>query len=105
MDIEDFNNLRKSDKPLLIDFYAEWCGPCKALAPQIIKLKELVGDSANIIKVDIDKPLNRSLVYEYNIQSVPTLIILHNEVVKWRHTGILSAPQIADVLKGIKQLH
>lgn len=97
--LDEFNKMKASDKPLLVDFYAEWCGPCKMMTPQIEKLKELVGDKANIIKLNIDKPLNRSLVYEYHVQSVPTLILFHKGELRWRQSGVISADNLKEIME------
>lgn len=84
-DMNDFNEVLKTDKPVLVDFYATWCGPCKMQAPVLEQLKEKVGDRAVIIKVDVDK--NQQLAAQYMVQSIPTLIIFKNGEPAWREAG------------------
>ena len=71
--MSEFNELIKESKPTLVDFYATWCGPCRMQSPIIEKVKEEIGDAANVIKVDIDK--NEAVARKYNVQSIPTLIM------------------------------
>jgi thioredoxin 1 len=93
-----FNEMIQSDKPVLVDFFAEWCNPCKMMAPVLKELKQEIGETATIIKVDVDK--NRRAAQEYQIQGVPTLILFRNGKPLWRQSGVVPK---AGLLKVIKQ--
>jgi thioredoxin 1 len=92
-----FNQLIQSDIPVLVDFSAEWCGPCKMLAPVLSEVKKKIGDKVKIIKIDIDK--NESLATSFKVQSVPTLMIFQKGETKWRQSGLMTAMQLEGVLQ------
>lgn len=94
-----FTELINGNKPVLVDFSAEWCGPCKMMPPILKELKNKLGDAVTILKMDIDR--NPAVASSYQIQSVPTLIVFRNGQIKWRQSGVLPAEQIRSVLEGI----
>ncbi|MBK6338633.1 MAG: thioredoxin [Bacteroidetes bacterium] len=95
--ISEFKSIINSEKPTLVDFYAEWCGPCKTMQPILKQLKTMVGDNAKIIKIDVDK--NGQLSSFYQIQGVPTLILFKDGQIKWRQSGVVSAKDLEQIIK------
>jgi thioredoxin 1 len=91
-----FQEVINSNKPVLVDFSAEWCGPCKMMTPILKEAKDKLGDKATIIKVDIDR--NREAAEHFQIQGVPTLILFRNGQVKWRQSGVVPANTLVQVI-------
>ncbi|HTO37892.1 MAG TPA: thioredoxin [Brumimicrobium sp.] len=92
-----FTEIINQDKPVLVDFFADWCGPCKVQAPILKELKSKIGDSASIIKINVDN--NPSVAQKYQIRSIPTLVIFKNGEIKWREAGVFQANQLEQLLK------
>ncbi|HUM66020.1 MAG TPA: thioredoxin [Chitinophagaceae bacterium] len=94
--METFSDLINSDKPVLVDFYADWCGPCKTMSPVIQEVARATQGQARVIKVDIDK--STQAAEAYGIQAVPTFIIFRNGNIVWRHSGIIDKNNLVNQL-------
>jgi thioredoxin 1 len=93
---ETFNEIIQGNKPVLVDFSAEWCGPCKMMKPILEELRQRLGDKIRIIKIDIDRSPAVSSVY--NIQGVPTLILFQNGNTLWRQAGVVQTNQLERII-------
>lgn len=91
-----FQDIISSDQPVLVDFFAHWCGPCRMMPPILEEFKGLVGDRATVIKVDVDR--NPEAAQAYGVRGVPTLIIFKNGHPVWRRAGVLSAAQLKEAI-------
>lgn len=96
-----FNELIQSETPVLVDFFAEWCGPCKTLAPILEEVKQESGEDVKIIKIDVDK--NQALASTFQVRGVPTLMIYKNGQQKWRQSGVLSKNDLVSLIRGLDQ--
>lgn len=91
-----FSELITKDKLVLVDFFAEWCGPCKMMSPVLKQVKDNLGDRVSIIKIDVDK--NQSLAAKYQVRGVPTLMLFKNGQQVWRQSGLLQKDDLINVI-------
>jgi thioredoxin 1 len=97
--MSSFSDIINQKEPVLIDFYATWCGPCKALAPVLKQVKDTVSDTASVLKIDIDK--NQALATKLNVRGVPTLILYKNGKQVWRQSGVVPKDVIINEINSV----
>ncbi|MDE6348138.1 MAG: thioredoxin [Bacteroides sp.] len=95
--MEKFGELIQSEKPVLVDFFATWCGPCKAMHSVLEEVKDKIGDAAHIVKIDVDQ--REELAARYHIQAVPTFILFKKGEAVWRHSGVISGKDLQTVIE------
>ncbi len=93
----NFKDIIHSETPVLVDFFAEWCGPCKMLAPILKQVKDELGEGVKIVKIDVDK--NQPLASQFQVRGVPTLILFKNGVQLWRQSGVLQKSELVSIIK------
>ena len=94
-----FQNIIKGEKPTLVDFYADWCAPCKAMNPILKSVKSKMGDQIKILKINIDK--NQAVANKFNVRGIPTFILFQSNEIKWRKSGLLEEIALLEELKKI----
>lgn len=94
--MSNFSELINQDRPVLVDFFAEWCGPCKMLGPILNQVKEKLGERVSIIKIDVDK--NQGLASKYQVKGVPTMLLFKDGKQVWRQSGILQKDDLINII-------
>lgn len=95
--MSSFSEIISSDRPVLVDFFADWCGPCKTLSPILKQVKDELGEGVTIIKIDVDK--NEALASQYQVRGVPTMILFTNGVQRWRQSGVVGKDDLVRIIK------
>jgi thioredoxin 1 len=94
--MSNFNSIINSEKPVLVDFFATWCGPCKMLSPILKEVKDNLGDQISIIKIDVDK--NQQVATQYQVRGVPTMILFQNGKQLWRQSGVVDKNTLIKII-------
>ena len=95
--MSSFKEIIQSETPVLVDFFATWCGPCRMMTPELEQLKQELGASIRILKVDVDN--NPRVARQFEVQGVPTLILFRNGQILWRQSGVVKARQLAGIIR------
>ena len=95
-----FSEIINQDQPVLVDFFADWCGPCKMLSPILKQVKDTLGEDVTIIKIDVDK--NQALASKYQVRGVPTMLLFKNGKQVWRQSGVLQKDDLINVITTAK---
>ena len=97
---QNFEKLTVGNIPVLVDFYADWCGPCKMLGPILKHVKEELGDKIKIIKIDVDK--NKSIASKYQVRGVPTMLLFKDKKQVWRQSGVVPKDEIINIVESYR---
>ena len=97
--MSSFQDLIKGEKPILVDFYADWCAPCKAMNPILKSVKSKMGDQIKILKINVDK--NQAVANKFNVRGIPTFILFQSNEIKWRKSGLLEENVLLEELEKI----
>ncbi|WP_026775600.1 thioredoxin [Polaribacter sp. Hel_I_88] len=92
-----FSEIINQDTPVLVDFFAEWCGPCKTMSPILKEVKDVLGDAISIIKIDVDK--NQALAAKYQVRGVPTFVLYKQGKEVWKQSGALQKNDLIKIIK------
>lgn len=95
-----FSEIINQNKPVLVDFFAEWCGPCKMMSPVLTEVKSALGDKVSIIKIDVDK--NQSLAAQYQVKGVPTFLLFKDGKQVWRQSGMIQKEELLTIISNNK---
>ncbi|MEY3983851.1 MAG: hypothetical protein RL160_1410 [Bacteroidota bacterium] len=96
---ESFQQIIKGETPVLVDFYAEWCGPCKAMAPMLVQFQKEMGNQVRVIKVDVDR--NPEAAASFRVQAVPTLMLFKSGNIAWKHSGAVPVQTLKEAVKKV----
>lgn len=95
--MSNFSEIINKDQPVLVDFFATWCGPCQTLSPILKQVKDELGDSVSIIKIDVDK--NPAIAAQFQVRGVPTMLLFKNGKQVWRQSGVLSKNELINIIR------
>lgn len=95
--MSNFSEIINKDQPVLVDFFATWCGPCQTLSPILKQVKDELGDGVSILKIDVDK--NQTIASQFQVRGVPTMLLFKNGKQVWRQSGVLSKNELISVIK------